>query len=205
MSYLIQLSTTVKGLYEVVSLDNHCREDLLMWYNFLQEWNGVSLFYDLVSITSSDMELFTDASLIGFGGIFKTQWFCSVWPECIPSVDDDDLSMAFRELYPIVAAALIWGKQWTGKRIVFVCDNQSSVYILQRGRSRCLPIMKLMQTLTWTAARNNFHFVSRHLSGERNKIADSLSRLLFQRFRVLAPHADKEPQICPAPEQLIWA
>ena len=205
VSYLIQLSTTVKGLYEVVSLDNQCREDLLMWYNFLQEWNGVSLFYDLVSITSLDMELFTDASLIGFGGIFKTQWFCSVWPECIPSVDDDDLSMAFRELYPIVAAALIWGKQWTGKRIVFVCDNQSSVYILQRGRSRCLPIMKLMRTLTWTAARNNFHFVSRHLSGERNKIADSLSRLLFQRFRVLAPHADKEPQICPAPEQLIWA
>ena len=66
-----------------------------MWYRFLQEWNGVSLFYDLVSITSSHMELFTDASLIGFGGFFKTQLFCSVWPECIPSVDDDNLSMAF--------------------------------------------------------------------------------------------------------------
>ena len=32
--------------------------------------------------------------------------------------------MAFREIYPIVVAAIILGKQWTGKRIVFVCDNQ---------------------------------------------------------------------------------
>ena len=205
VSYLIHLSTTVKGLYDFVRLDKHCREDLLMWYRFLKDWNGVSLFYDRTCTISTDMELFTDASLIGFGGIFNTQWFCSAWPESIPSVEDADLSMAFRELYPIVAAAIIWGKQWTGKRIVFVCDNQSTVFILERGRSRCLAIMKLMRTLTWTAATNNFHFTSRHLYGVRNKTADSLSRLLLQRFRELAPGADKEPQICPTPEQLIWA
>ena len=200
VSYLIQLSTTVRGLHDLVSLDNHCRKDLHMWYKFLLNWNGVSLFYDLVSTTSTDMELFTDASLIGFGGIFKTQWFCSVWPDSIPSVNDDDLSMAFRELYPIVAAAIIWGKQWTGKRIVFMCDNQSAVFILQRGRSRCLAIMKLIRKLTWIAATNNFHFTSRHLFGVRNETADSLSRKMLQ----LAPHADKEPQICPPPEQMIW-
>ena len=76
---------------------------------------------------------------------------------------------------------------------------QSAVFILQRDRSCCLPIMKLIRTLTWTAATNNFHFTSRHLSGELNKTADSLSRLLLQRFRELAPEADKEPQICPPP------
>ena len=41
------------------------------------------------------MELFTDPSLIGFGGFFKTHWFCSSSPDSIPSVNDDDLSMAF--------------------------------------------------------------------------------------------------------------
>ena len=204
VSYLIHLSTTVKGLHEFVRLDNHCREDLLMWYRFLQHWNEVSLFYDPVCTISCDMELFIDASLIGFGGIFHTQWFCSAWAKNIPSVRDDDISMAFRELYPIVAAAIIWGKQWTAKKIVFVCDNLSAVHILLHARSRCLAIMKLICTLTWTAATNNFHFTARHLSGDRNKTADSLSRLLLQRFRELAPGADKEPQICPPPEQLIW-
>ena len=85
-----------------------------------------------------------------------------------------------------------------------MCDNQSSVYILQRDRSRCLPIMKLRQTLTWTAARNNFHCLP-SFEWRTEQTADSLPRLLFQHFCVLAPHADLEPQICPAPKQLIWA
>ena len=127
------LSTTVKGLHDFVSLDKHCREDLLMWCRFLQQWNGVSLFYDKICTISSDMELFTNSSLIGFGGSINTQWIYLAWPESIPSVDDFDLSMAFREICPIVVGGIIWGKQWTGKRIVFVCGNQSSVFILQRG------------------------------------------------------------------------
>ena len=65
-------------------------------------------------------------------------------------------------------------------------------------------IIKLIRTLTWTAAACNFHFTARHLAGIKNKIADSLSRLLLQLFRQLAPEADKDPQICPGPQQLIW-
>ena len=66
-----------------------------MWYRFLKQWNGVSLFYDPNQTISCDMELCTDASLIGFGGIFKTQWFFSIWSITIPSVKDDDISLAF--------------------------------------------------------------------------------------------------------------
>ena len=62
----------------------------------------MSLFYDKICTISSDMELFTNSSLIGFGGSINTQWFYLAWPENIPSVDDFDLSMAFREIYPIV-------------------------------------------------------------------------------------------------------
>lgn len=172
--------------------------------DFLGEWNGVSLFYDSDFTAAPDMELYTDASLIGFGAIYGSQWFCSKWPEQLPTVSDGDLSMAFRELYPIVAAAILWGKFWTGKRILFMCDNQSTVHIIRKGRSKCLAIMKLMRTLTWTAAKNNFHFSSRHLPSQVNLTADSLSRLLLQKFRVLAPHADPLPQSCPAPDQIMW-
>lgn len=87
-----------------------------MWSKFLKHWNGVSLFYDAEVTLASDMHLHTDASLIGFGGIFGNQWFCSEWPKQLPAVSSGDLSMAFRELYPIVAVAIICGKQWTGKR-----------------------------------------------------------------------------------------
>ena len=204
VSYLIQLSTSVQKLKDMVYLDIHCRQDLYMWHEFLRNWNGISLFYDNHFTTTSEMQLFTDASLIGFGGIFQNQWFCSEWPPELPSIKDGDLSMAFRELYPIVAVVLIWGKSWTSKRILFLSDNMASVFIIQRGRSKCLPIMKLMRTLTWTAAVNNFHFGARHIAGKINSVADNLSRSSFQKFRENAPRADQYPQTCPTPEQIIW-
>ena len=57
VSYLIDLSTSVKELWHYVYLDIHCREDLHMWQEFLRNWNGVSLFYDAEYTFDSDMEL----------------------------------------------------------------------------------------------------------------------------------------------------
>lgn len=204
VSHLIYLSTTVKELWRRVTLDRNCKEDLRMWVMFLRHWNGVSVFFDETFTVAHDIELYTDASLVGFGGIFKTQWFYSTWPECIPSVHNDDLSMAFRELYPIVAAAVLWSKYWTGKRIMFMCDNKSTVFILRKGRSKCVTIMKLMRTLTWIAATNNFCFSAQYVRSKENSVADSISRLSFQQFRELAPYADMDPLLCPQPQQLIW-
>ena len=99
-----------------------------MWHKFLKGWNGVSLYYD--SSFTNDMELFKDASLIGFGGFFHNQSFSSELPASLPSVQDDDLSVAFRELYPIVAAPVVWGKKCTSKCIMFVSDNEATVFII---------------------------------------------------------------------------
>ena len=204
VSHLLNIAVSVRDLHQKVKLDEHCFEDLLMWRKFLQDWNGVSLFYEKDFTTNFDMQLFSDASLIGFGSIFGTQWLYSTWPTQLPAIADGDLSMAFRELYPIVAAAIVWGKYWKTKRILFMCDNQATVRIIQKARSRCLAIMRLMRTLTWTAAVNNFHFSARFLPGSTNLAADSLSRLLFQKFRMVAPYADPYPQTCPTPETILW-
>ena len=107
VSYLISLSTTVSNLQHHVSLDSHCQQDLHMWHKFLKGWNRASLFYDSSFTNAYDMELFTDASLVGFGVYFQNQWFSAEWPVCLPSIHESDLSMAFRELYPIVAAAVV--------------------------------------------------------------------------------------------------
>ena len=164
----------------------------------------MSLFYDSSFTIVYDMELFTDASLVGFGAYFQNQWFCSEWPDCLLSIQESDLSMAFRELYPIVAAAVVWGRYWTSKRIMFISDNEATVHIIRKMRSKCLPIMKLVRTLTWTAAVNNFHFSSKHLPGRLNTVADHLSILALPKLRDCAPQADKNPQTCPSPDEIIW-
>ena len=68
------------------------------------------MFYEIDFTSNFDMQLYTDASsTIGFGGFYQGKWFCSRWPEDVPSLNDKTLSMAFLELYPIVVAAMVWG------------------------------------------------------------------------------------------------
>ena len=110
-------------------------------------------------------------------------------------------SIEYKELFPIVMAAYLWGPQWASKRVNFPSDNRSVVDILRSGTSRAPTIMSLVRYLSLLAARHSFSFTASPVRGKSNPIADSLSRFQFQRFRRLAPHADSIPtQI---PQQLL--
>ena len=201
VSYLINISTSAKKLHHYIHLSKACKEDLLMWLHFLEKWNGISMFYEDKYCTSEAMKLFTDASSkLGFSAYFNGQWFCESWPNNM----GDNVSMAFRELYPIVAAAVLWGEQWKCKQIIFLCDNEATVNILNKGRSKCLLIMKLMRNMTWIAVKNNFTFKARHIFGKSNIVADALSRFQMERFRKAAPSANQYPEKCPPATEIFW-
>ncbi|MGH0176878.1 UNVERIFIED_CONTAM: hypothetical protein FKN15_073925 [Acipenser sinensis] len=70
-----------------------------MWSTILIHWNGLSMFYN-DAISAPDMHLFTDASHIGFGGFFGSQWFSSTWPQEIRSLPPQLKSSPLLELYP---------------------------------------------------------------------------------------------------------
>lgn len=205
VSYLLRLASSVRELHHHIHLTAECREDIRMWKLFLDQWNGISFFYDIERTPANSMHLYTDASsTLGFGGFFKGHWFCDSWPEKLPSEPDRDISMALRELYPIVVAAILWGKYWSSKRILFYCDNAATVNIIQKGRSKVLSIMQLMRRLTWCSAKYNFCIYSEFLPGKTNVIADALSRFQMNKFRRLAPQADRLPHSCPPMKDVLW-
>ena len=52
------------------------RADLAMWKHLFDEYNCVSLFADDQWLSSTILNLHTDASAtIGYGGLYKTHWF----------------------------------------------------------------------------------------------------------------------------------
>lgn len=69
----------------------------------------------------------------------------SPWPEEFPGVPSHVWSkcMAFMELYPIVAAAYVFGYQWHKMKILFVCDNMAVISILKKGHSKCPYLLNL--------------------------------------------------------------
>ena len=205
VSYLLALASSVSELHYYVHLNSECRQDLHMWMEFLSNWNGVSLFYGGDFTSSFDIQLHTDAaSTAGFSVVYKTHWISKKWPAEMPSIPDNLASMAFMELYPIVVAAYIFGREWQQKKIMFVCDNQSVNSILRKSRSCCPHIMKLMRTLTWLALTNNFYFSSSYIKSKKNVYADLLSRLQVEKFKKLRPDADPQPTPCPSPDNLLW-
>lgn len=200
ISYLISLSTTVKELHHHVKLTNECRLEMKLWDTFLASWNGVSFFLNDNITEAADMQLYTDATISSFGGFYRNRWFMGKFDD-IALCEGDLMSMAFCELYPIVMACVLWGHEWRCKRILFHCDNMSAVDIVNKGRSKVKTIMKLVRRLTLCSALNNFTIHCTHIPGVRNIIADALSRFQIEKFRRLAPFADKDPTVCiPASE-----
>ena len=202
ISRLLFASKSVVKLHHYVTLNAECRADLLMWNHLLNHWNGVSLFLEDQLTSAHDIELFTDASgSIGYGGYYKGQWFAAPWPQDM-TCTSPNISIAFQEMYPIVVAGILWGKEWSRKRILFRSDNKATVHIINKGRSNCPLIMKLMRKLVITAAHYNFAFSSEHVPGSINLIADALSRLQIQKFHQLAPGAHPYP--CPIPSEVMF-
>ncbi|VDI44417.1 Hypothetical predicted protein [Mytilus galloprovincialis] len=206
VSYLLTLAHSVKELYHHVTITKGCRDDMAMWFKFLSQWNGISFFISDNVINASDFHLFTDASsTIGYGGYFRKRWFQGIWPDDFIRPDEESFSMAYLELYPIVISAILWGHEWSTKRILFHCDNMSSVYIINKGRSKCNVIMNLVRRLTWCAAKFNFVVHAVHVPGKENNIADALSRYQMKRFRQLAPEASPNPCTCPPHSEILWS
>ena len=93
------------------------------------------------------------------------------------------------------------GQFFSNRRIQFFCDNESVVSIVNTKRSRIPRVMDLVRHLTLLTLRFNFFISAEHIEGKRNDIADSLSRFQMDRFRELAPHANRDP--CLVPPELL--
>ena len=72
------------------------------------------------------------------------------------------LSIAYKELFPVVLAAHVWGPGWSHKHIMFQVDNEAVVHILNLGMSPDPNIMHLLRSLLKAAACFSFTFAAIH-------------------------------------------
>ena len=192
----IDLSATVPRLRDTITLNDGFHLDMQWWAKFVTPWSGRSFFLLPHWTPAPDIHLFTDsAGDIGYGAFYQGQWFNGQWSNVqMPH------SIQYKELYPIVMAALTWGHQWSTLKVRFHCDNQAIVACISSGSSRCPHIMHLLRNLSLITASYNFIVSACYIPGTYNAIADSLSRSQMVRFFNLAPHAS--PQPTPFPREL---
>lgn len=198
---MIDLTRDVSQPHHHIKLSSGFFKDLTMWQLFLSDWNGANFFLSTSWVDSDSLLLHTDASgSLGFGGIFGSKWFQGGW-QTNQQLGQPGISIAWQELFALVVACHLWGKEFSNKRILFFCDNESVVNIVNSKRCRIPRVMDLVRQLTLLTLKYNFYLKVRHIEGKRNEIADSISRFQMARFRQLAPYADPVP--CPVPKALL--
>ena len=204
ISHLLTIASSVSSLLSPVYLDSPSRAELRLWLHILSNWNGISFFYEEQLSYPEDINLFTDAApSVGFGGFYNGTWFAAAWPPELSNKNPSS-STALFEIYPVVAAAVLWGHTWSRKSILIHSDNLAVVDIINKGRSNAIPIMPFMRRLTWHSVTHNYILHAAHVPGKANAIADSLSRFSFQNFRLLAPDADPHPTPVPPYSELTF-
>ena len=190
---LIDMTMGVQKPYHHIRLTRQAKYDLKVWQDFLEHFNGRSMFLNDALLTGDYLQLYTDAAGgIGFGAICGTEWFHGLWP-----LSWRAYNIAVLELYPIVAAVSVWGNRWENKSVCFYTDNQALVSILNMQTSRETKVMTLIRPLVLACLCYNINFSACHIPGRNNTLADKLSRSQLQEFRALAPWADANPREIP--------
>ena len=174
-------------------------DDLLVWKYFLENFNGNSYILDADWISNCDMELFTDSAggnTKGCGIYFQGKWCVLNWPK---EWENSEIlkDITYLEIIPIALAVMLWGETFYKKKINFQVDNMAVVFILNSKTSKSERVLKLLRFIVYQTLAKNFHIKCSHISGKVNIVADALSRGNFQKFRQLAPHADKAPTEVP--------
>jgi hypothetical protein len=135
--------------------------------------------------------MYTDASNYGYGGCYASRWISGQWP-----TSWEKHPIAVKELYPIMAIINTFGHKLKNSRILFHCDNQAIVAIINKQSSKDRKIMGLLRPLVLTLMLHNIHFHTIYISTHDNSIADHLSR-----FQAL-PSFLEEHSLNPHPEQI---
>ena len=121
-----------------IRLNREFRLDLLWWQELFRVWDGLSLFLTPTWAPIPDFQVSSDAAgSLGYGAIFQCHWFSGSW-----SASQAPLSIAYKELFPVVVAAHLWGPSWASRRVEFLCDNEAVVSVLKSGTSRDPHLMR---------------------------------------------------------------
>lgn len=125
LRWMIDLLCCFRNRDHPIRLNHEFRLDL-EWWHTLSSWNDVSFWLFPGLSPPADVEVISDTSgSLGFGAYLNGAWFSGSCAD-----QQQSQSIAYKELFPVVLAARDRGAQWPRQHILFRCDNEAVVHIL---------------------------------------------------------------------------
>ncbi len=174
-----------------IRLNNGFCADLAWWMTFAASWNGVSFLAPPSSLPQHHFA--SDASgSWGCGAWHDREWLQTQWDSTTQK-----LSIAEKELIPIILACAVWDRRWRSTHVTCHCDNQVVVACLRSRSNRVKSLMHMIRSLVFLEAHFDFHLSSVYINTLDNHLADDLSRGNLSSFLSKVPDASSRPALLP--------
>ena len=201
MRRMFELLAGTRLAHHHIRLSKAFRSDLLWWATFLEAWNGITMIQGGNSSQVSH-QVWTDASgHFGCGAWWPAadSWLQLRWQQAYTKEWEAlrNESITLKELLPVVLACSVWGPGWQGSTVTFHCDNMGAVAVINSGYSRIPQIMHLLRCLFFIRAYFQISVRAVHIPGQRNCIADAISRNNLDYFFSQVPQVASRCTIVP--------
>lgn len=124
----------------------------------------------------------------GAGAWHQSFWFQIRWDKRAQG-----LSIAAKELIPIILAYQAWGECWASHQVTCYCDNQVVVACLWSRTSKDTSLMHLLHCLVFVEARYTCYLYPSYIDTKVNHLADDLSGNNAASFLSKVPQASPTP------------
>ena len=153
-------------------IPNSVKSDINWWSSFMADYNGVTVI-PTETWTQPDEIFSSDACLTGGGAWTSSEYMHFEFPDDI--IQSGKFINQF-ELYSVMIAIRTWKGKFVKKNILIYCDNETTVQILQSGKTACEFSQCCLREIRFHSAKHNFRLRAVHLAGEINQWSDALSR-----------------------------
>ena len=153
------------------TLSPEVRKDFIWWDKYIELFSGV----EIIPPTTVCQSVLGDAYPQG-GGSWNpvaNEYFSMRFPEymCSP-----DTPIHIKEFIIVILCIRLWGKHWTGQRIIIYCDNDSVCDTCEYQKPSDQGMQKLLREFLFWVCRFNFFPILHKISTKDNHIADFISR-----------------------------
>ena len=144
--------------------------DVLWWYTYIKEFNGVSFLINPLDVSLSYAG---DACKKGGGAFFGSEYWSRQLPDYMLG---DDPPIHLKEYYVLLISMGIWGPNWTGQAVELYCDNTSVVDVCNYQKPRDKEMSRFLREFLLLVVTYKFYPVVKKISTTDNWVADFLSR-----------------------------
>lgn len=135
-----------KSPHDHIRITRPLKADLQIWLQFLQNFNGRSIWQDDF-VTAESLNLFTDsAGSIGYGAYFHGHWSAESWPDLWVQLGFDK-NILLLELFPVLVALVIWGESFRHKHIILHSDNKGVVFAINCLSAKSPPVITMLRKI----------------------------------------------------------